>query len=747
MSKPELRLVTVESNHDPRALSRLDWAAFAFVALALFLAPLLAGAFPTPTPGLMPYAGGVSLVIGLAGIAAGLNVVREWKRPVAVGAVPGLAGALLLLGGWSVVSLLRVPALIYGLNGLAALFAALLLGGLVSRLTRDKNALALLLFLLIGAASLAAALTIREYVPLSRLLGAQYRAFGGFLTPDFLAGYLLLILPVTLAAFAATDESSPRLLLGIAVGLQTAALLMTGSRAGLLALGAGLLAWLALAGWSGAARNRGKNIAAGFSVLLVCAAVGSGPIRARVAGKSGNATLANVRAAADSQAHSGAFRRQTWIGTFRMARENPVFGTGIGGYEAAYPRYTRVAFTAHAHNTFLQWTAETGVPGALFLMTALAAVGAFALAVLHLGRQGNANFQEDAAESRKENGLLAAPRLLLTGLLAALVASLVKSFIDSDWYIVANLLTLAAVLALTVGLARDIAPLSTQTPRPLSKGMLAFGGLLGLFLAWRAGATGTARYDVAQVMEAQGASAESANLLESARAADPLDPEPLLQLALYQQASGQSDAALASLNRAVKIAPVGKTYYRLAQFYSRTNRPMEAVDAYEQAQSREPRNVQNLRALGDTLLRTGQNAKAATVYGLIADMETSDFGKIRAIPEMIEPDFVYAHLGLAQMDGAAQKWAEADAEYEKALALLRTYWRDRKNGYYDSLREDRRQGLTDAYENALRQKTGTLSRLNPPDASAQKAALTAELATFAQDKAADAASNPAQSNQ
>ena len=744
MSKSELRSAIMRSDRDPRALSSLDKASFAFIAAALFLAPLLAGAFPTPTPGLLTAGVGVALVVALAGVAAGIGAAREWLRPVAVGSVPGLAGALTLLGGWAALSLFRIPALVYGLNGMAALLAALLLGGQISRLTRDKKALCALLLLLVGTGSLVAALTVREYIPMARAVGAQYRAFGGFLSPDFLAGYLLLVLPVTLAAFAATDDSATRLLLGIGTALQTAALMMTGSRAGILALSLALLVWLLLVFWSGAARKRGKPIAAGFALLLVCAALSSGSLRARVVGKTASASFASARAASDSQAHSGAFRKQTWVGAVRMAKANPIFGAGIGGFEVSYPRYTLVAFTAHAHNSFLQWTAETGFPGILFLLTALAAVAAFALNVLNLGRGNAAGFPTDEEDAPAASGLplIAAPRLLLTGLLAALVASMVKSFIDSDWYLVATLFTLSAVLALTVGLARDLAPLATQTPRPLSRAMLAFGAFLALFLLWRGAATGVNRYDVATVMEHQEArrdAPEDADLLTSAAAADPFDPEALLLTASRQAYTAQNDAALASLNHAVKIAPVGKTYYRLGQFYAQTSRYPEAIAAFEQAQNREPRNVQDLRALGDALRQTGQNAQAAAVYHIITGLENSDFGKIRALPEMIEPEFVSAHFGLAQIAVAAQNWPDADAEYQKALNLLRIYWRDRKNGYYDSLSPRRHAALTDAYENALQQKSALLSRLNPPDAAAQKAALTAEITKFEQEKAADAA--------
>ena len=728
-------------DRDPRALSALDWGSFAFAAIALFLAPLLAGAFSTPSPGLLSAGVGVALVIAFVGDCggcwrfAGMGSACGGRRCAGTG---GSADPARRVGGpvaaagsgagvwpkWSCrpacgpVARRAYQPVDAGQKGaVRAAFCADWRGFAYCHVDDQ------------GVYSVCPCVGRR----ISGVRRVSIAGFSGGLSAFNSAGHACRVRfnggfsapsPAWNCHGSANRRADDDRFAG-----------------GILALAIGLVVWLLLAFWSGAAKGRGKPIAAGLAILLLCAALSSGSLRARVVGKGANATLASARAASDSQAHSGAFRKQTWVGTVRMAKANPIFGAGIGGYETAYPRYTIVAFTAHAHNSFLQWTAETGIPGILFLLTALAAVAAFALNVLYLGRGNAAPVVETAETPEILPGLplIAVPRLLLTGLLAALLASMVKSFIDSDWYIVATLFTLSAILALTVGLARDLAPLTTQTPRPLSKGMLGVGALLAVFLLWRGAATGLARYNVATVMESRQITPEGADSLQSAASADPFDPEPPLLMASYQADIGQNDAALASLNHAAKIAPVGKTYYRLAQFYARSNRLPEAIAAFEQAQNREPRNVQNLRALGDALLKNGQNAQAAAVYRLITDLENSDFGKIRALPEMIEPELVYAHLGLAQIAFAAQNDADADAEYQKALELLRIYWRDRKNGYYDSLSPTRHAALTDACENALTQKIQTVSRLNPPDSAAQKAALTTELAAFQKDKAEDAA--------
>ena len=51
-----------------------------------------------------------------------------------------------------------------------------------------------------------------------------------------------------------------------------------------------------------------------------------------------------------------------------------LLGTGVGTFQIAYARYAETAFTLHAHNSYLQWMGETGIPGMLFLLTGLAAV-------------------------------------------------------------------------------------------------------------------------------------------------------------------------------------------------------------------------------------------------------------------------------------------------------------------------------------------------------------------------------------
>lgn len=656
----------------------------------------------------------------------------------------------MLLGGWAALSLIRSSALSLSLNALAALFAALLLGGLAARLARDPNGFLVLLLTIITAGSLVAGMGINEYLGMLKLGVPFYRIFSTFANPDFLAAYLLLTLPLTLAAFAAATQRTARLVFGVFLALQSAALLLTGSRAGVGILLVALIAWVVLSLLAGAAKGYGKSMATGFAIFGITALLASAPTFSRIGlnapkGTIGNSNLA-LKAAMqpESQGHSAAFRRYTWIGTMSMARANPILGTGLGTFEVSYPRYATTAFTRHAHNGYLQWMGDTGFPGLLFLLAALAAGTAFATHVLLLRRRQQAEEGADTIAlplQTPPNALFGEPRLLLAGLLAAALASLMHGIIDSDWYIVAIAMTFSAVIALLVGLARDIAPLATQKPLPLSRGFLAFAGVIALFTLWRAVALGTAQVQLAAgsaaMREMSGANALAAQ--RAANAADPFDPEPYLDSALiYQAMQSQEELskALKALENAVRVAPTGRAYYRLAQFYARQNQPDKAMDAFEKAREREPHNVQNLKAYADTARKAGKTDKAASLYREITLLETQPYGTVRAMPHRVETDFAYAHIGLAEIAAEAGRWDIAARESASAAATLREFWLWFKldpdiSQTTPTERQDTLEALTEQnfarWQEAL-QKQGAGS-------SAEQAKVAEELAAFRKDRA------------
>jgi O-antigen ligase len=68
-------------------------------------------------------------------------------------------------------------------------------------------------------------------------------------------------------------------------------------------------------------------------------------------------------------------RKSMALDALRMWRDHPLLGVGLGDFETAYPRYQSLPsdlWIDHAHNDYAEAVAETGLVGALLILSALA---------------------------------------------------------------------------------------------------------------------------------------------------------------------------------------------------------------------------------------------------------------------------------------------------------------------------------------------------------------------------------------
>jgi len=191
---------------------------------------------------------------------------------------------------------------------------------------------------------------------------ASDRVYGNFVLPNSLAGYLGLVLPLSMAACAAAWRDkrrvSVRIALGAAAVLCLWCLVLTGSKGGAATAALGVAVFFAVKCW-GAARRRpgavlGAVVAAGaLGILLVMAAPRSIP------GMTGAKLSMSVRV-------------NYWRAAGRMMREHPL-GVGPGAFGDNYTRY-KVADgweARHPHNIYLNWAAEGGILGLAALIVLL----------------------------------------------------------------------------------------------------------------------------------------------------------------------------------------------------------------------------------------------------------------------------------------------------------------------------------------------------------------------------------------
>ncbi len=758
----ELRFVDPITAREKLALSRLDWYAAAICMLVLLIAPLVAGDFSTPalltadSPAEIFGSVGLPFMLLLTAIACVPGLFREWSKPVAIGRITGLAGSAAVLVAWSALSFAQTPARSLSLNALCVLGGAAIIGIWISRLARDRNALDAFLKTLALSGTIVAAVGVREYLQYVAMHITQHRTFSTFSDPNFLAGYLLMTLPLSMALFvSAGNNAKQKALAAVAILLQSACLWLSGSRSGSAMVLIAVILFALFVTLLKPAKEIKKALALAGVLFLVGSVPALSPLLSRLSVKpaaTGQGAPAgkelHLTASADAQVNSNEFRRWTWIGTARMARSNPVFGTGIGAYELTYPRYAETAFTIHAHNSYLQLMAETGYPGALAALACLAAAAAFGANAFLLARgriaeaTANAGAAEPAVTEMTNTGIL------LCGAFAALAGSMLHNLIDSDWYVAANIYTLSATMAILAAAARDIAPLSTSRPAPLSRASMVAIAVAAVALLGRGAQLTSSRMNLAMAHSAvQAASTARATSTEqasaqisaakeafsAAAAADPLDPEPHLGLAEVDN----SETRLRELLKAASLSPTGKVYYRLGQYHLAQSEWKEAVAAFEHAEASEPKMLQNLRALAGAYFKANNVAAAEETYHRMAHLQTTPYGTVRAMHESVETDFAFAHQGLADLAIARGDAVAALKEYTASADIFAEYWIGRNYLVNLTSRSPaKRKEIADSYEAVLTSMADLQKKAGSPDLAAKSAA---ELAQIKKDRTEDPA--------
>jgi O-antigen ligase len=198
--------------------------------------------------------------------------------------------------------------------------------------------------------------------------------FGPYVDPDHFAGLLEMLIPVAVLYMAGQRRrfSLEGSVLGVcAVALALASLLLSGSRGGLLALSAEIaIATMALR--RAAARTTERRrlaMAAAFTLLaglMLFAYVDPGWVAKR---------LGSVASVNKAWAEWTGLRKSMSLDALRMWHDHPVLGVGLGDFETAYPRYQSFPsdlWIDHAHNDYVEALAETGLVGALLILSALA---------------------------------------------------------------------------------------------------------------------------------------------------------------------------------------------------------------------------------------------------------------------------------------------------------------------------------------------------------------------------------------
>ena len=615
----------------------------AVVCLILFLSPLVAGKL-TPIPSLA-----IQMLVLLAAMLWMARAARE-----GILRIPGrlitysLAAFAVLL----VISAIGSASLHATIRELANIASYLLVFLMVVSIRGNRPAFYGVLASLMMSAWLVGILGIKEYLLAPN---SGWRVFSTFFNPDFLAGFMALILPIALAWYLSRVSPGYSIGLGVIALLVFSSLLLTGSRFGALTAVGGVAVFLLLAFFSGTLRKAHLVRIAFLLPMIVLIYL------------SFNRPLAGRVSATQSQSHSGGFRILTWQGTARMAAANPINGTGLGTFEIAYPKYALVGFTKLTHNSYLQLAAEAGPLAAVSLIVLLGSSSLPLMVTL---------IKKRVPEDREFGGWMPEARLMSSGLLGGAAACMARNLVDSDWYITAIGISFWAVLGMVVALS-DVGRIVQFT----SRRRWALTGVAGLVIL------GLASMLAAELSAARGTAVwakepESAiRLYRVASKLDPLNAEFHQRLASaylsIAQASGDptfADSAKGELKQAIRLEPMsGKSYYRLGRVYEFYPKNKEAVAAFSRALDRSPNAVEVMYALANRYEADGQSAEALNVWRSMVALEDTPFEQVRAVPEMVQPEYIFAHIELGRdMEQQGDK-ARAEKEYKLALDRIERY--------------------------------------------------------------------------
>jgi O-antigen ligase len=184
--------------------------------------------------------------------------------------------------------------------------------------------------------------------------------FGSFVNRHNFAAYMEMTIAVPLGLiFVGAVARDKRLIYLTAIGLMGIALLLSGSRGGLVSLLAEVIFLVILT-----SKERGSNqlfVKLGLAILLIATIIGGSIF---IGGESSLTRFAETAASNDISTN----RTYIWSVTLQIIKNNLPFGAGIGAFAAAFTPFDSMnglQRVEQAHNDYLQILADAGIVGLL----------------------------------------------------------------------------------------------------------------------------------------------------------------------------------------------------------------------------------------------------------------------------------------------------------------------------------------------------------------------------------------------
>jgi putative inorganic carbon (HCO3(-)) transporter len=529
---------------------------------------------------------------------------------------------------------------------LSTLCYSLLYWAFVSNL--DRKSTLRTLYLVLTSALIVSLYGILEHFGIDKnvwVQDVQLRVFSTLGQPNWLAAYLVALIPITWAQVITnhqlpiTNKLSGGKIFNSFVyfGLSILffwTLLFTKSRSGLLGIAVADIVF-----WVLSYLKIGKGALKPFvichlSFIIICLISGSqfSPSLSTLIGKSGNKQTANVPMASTALesggTESGVIRKIVWKGALDVWRHYPVFGSGVETFAYSYYLYRPIEHNLtsewdfiynKAHNEFLNIAANSGAVG---LMSYLALIGfTFITFIKLIINNSNLIAITNNLKSGQRKFLVSNPgsELLVINLalLAGYTSLLVTNFFGFS--VVPTQLFFFLFPAFSIVISTEYAVQTNEKQKVSTQQKIGvfcvlctvFYVLFSVGKYWYA----DTRYKLGKNYNAAGGFDVAAKYLIQAISLEPNQPLYHAEIAgtFASQAKPDSSAAIAEINRAVTLSPANvnlrRVEYGVLVMLATVNPDylIDARDVLLEAVKRAPTDAKLLYNLGLAYARLGQD--------------------------------------------------------------------------------------------------------------------------------------------
>jgi tetratricopeptide (TPR) repeat protein len=150
----------------------------------------------------------------------------------------------------------------------------------------------------------------------------------------------------------------------------------------------------------------------------------------------------------------------------------------------------------------------------------------------------------------------------------------------------------------------------------------------------------------------------------------------MLYAAVYRGTSDQSFLRKAEdeSRAAVRMEPLStKNHYQLARLYELASEPGDAASEYQVALRCSPNEPKTLLLLARCYELLGRDKDALDLYSRMVRLEQGPYGTIRAVPELVEPEYVFAHAAIGRAMEKKGGRRSALREYNQAMDRIKRY--------------------------------------------------------------------------